>query len=326
MTTNQTKKSQTSKSPTKKRSSKKSQPTLLDCLPEADNPTIDAHEAAATERIGEPPTIPKSMRQAYAADKAALVAAETTNLTHIYALESVSREPDKCYFKIFMRSLLFLVVLNKKSLMRIFTVHEDSDLGKPMVKGGLVTIRGLDVLAETMQSIGATYDPDAFPDHPGIYGFTLNEPVTEKLIVVLKAALEAERVAANKTFTPKHTYADLEITFQDIEATFTTLLRHYANFTDNKNRYIYDIARDAADYFARFYEDFRCVEDGVKSKKSFITKYPEQISRLKIRLARAQRSAGMSIKQYARFGKLISTLEEQLEKNFLADKGESSEG
>lgn len=316
------------KSTSRKKPTKSGAPTLFDSLPEAENQAIDAHEAASPEATGNgrlSPLVPKEMRQEYAADKSLLVAAEKHNLTHIYALESVTNDPEKRYFKIFMRSLLFLVILNKKSLLRTFTVHEDSDMTKPIVKGGLITIFGLDALAETMQSIGAVYDPAAFPDNPGIYGFVLEKPVTEQLIMVMKATLEAERIAANKTFTPKYTFVKLEITFQDIEATFTTLLRHHANFFNNKNRYAYDIAKDAADYFTRIYEDFRCVEDGVKSKKAFLAKFPEQISRLKVRLARAQRAAGMSIKQYARFGKLISTLEEQFETDFIKGKIESDE-
>lgn len=294
--------------------------SLLDYVAEPTSPAIDAHESAQESLGEETPKISKTDRQQYAADKSLLVARERDNLTHIYALESVTNDPEKRYFKIFMRSLLFLTILNKKSLPRSFTIHEDSDITKPVVKGGIIVIFGLDALAETMQSIGAVYDPDAFPDNPHILGFTLDQPVSEKLIVVMRAALEAERVAANKTFAPKHTCADLELILQDIEATFTTLLRHYANFFNNKNRYIYDMARDAADYFARIYEDFRCVEDGVKSKKSFISKFPEQMSRLKLRLTRLQRSSGLSLKQYARFGRLLAKLEEQYEKDFPSEK------
>jgi hypothetical protein len=62
------------------------------------------------------------------------------------------------------------------------------------------------------------------------------------------------------------------------------------------------------------------VEDGVKTKKMFAAKFPEQISRLKLRLSRAHRSSGISVKQYARFGKLISDLLVQYEKTILSEK------
>jgi|GEM_PF-5358192 len=263
--------------------------------------------------------VPISERRQYELDKKKVYELEKVNTDSVYALQSVGsdKDPDQIFFKIAMRSLLYINELHSREIGFKFGTAEDSDFTRPTFRDGVILIKSLQKLIGVMASFGAFYSENQVEDYPGILRFDLPSPVSGKLLYSLKVNNEMHRRQNTLHYSPENIIPEMERALEAIDERIVYMLRAA---TRSKRLDHYDLVYDASEIFARLQEDFQIYENGMKSTQWWKPKFEEQLMRLKARITRAFRGEAISEKQYSLVGQKIAQLEIIYKDRFVKSK------